>query len=337
MSTYENITVDEPVEVAPGQWTCKVHWSGDGCRGSESISNHRSTHFEAKKDAEVIAARLRNQNKTAVSKGDMPKLPAPVLAEEPHGPSVTGLVELSADNESKTPYGPGTHLVAESARKEELEAVAKALGCKRGDILEKIANLKERLAKESKEANHLAALAGKRGDKIDELASVVYNVAVTLETDGDGLLGAVQAMAEESRLCLETLNKAGISAATPSQGARMAAEKIREQDGTPRAIGELTRHYIRSMGIEPTGDIKSDLSECLAKYASAEERLSKFRRGAEASRAKARVIAIEIKRRDAMIESWKENFSALAEDMKETMILVAETAALRDAAMIDSD
>lgn len=73
-----------------------------------------------------------------------------------------------------------------------------------------------RLERELAEERALA-LAGERGNMLDAIAKA-------LGTSWKGAAGTAQAMTEEARLCLEILAKAGINAATPSQGARMAGE-----------------------------------------------------------------------------------------------------------------
>ena len=225
MSTYENITVEEPIKIKDGDWTCEVTWSGPSCRGSKSIAKPRSTHFEAKRDAEAIASRLRSSNLTAVNKGDMPKLPAPIDGN--HGDDM----DLTRDqaSQAETIEADGLARAFErdiqaanaetSSKEEELEAVAEALVCERGAILEKIADLKEQLAKESKEANGYAKLAVVLLEEI---------MKVTKERDTQ-------------------------------------AEVIRNAPDISDTIDAI-KSFVCSMNVAPSGDIKADLAECLAKY-----------------------------------------------------------------------
>lgn len=65
--------------------------------------------------------------------------------------------------------------------------------------------------------------------ELAEVRDTIAKVAKAIGADERGLVGAAQAVAEEARLCLETLAKAGVHARTPSQGARMAREIIDER------------------------------------------------------------------------------------------------------------
>lgn len=264
MSTYENINVEEPEQLGPGEWTCKVTWSGPACRGSESIRRTRSTHFEARSDAKVIASRLRNQNQTAVTKGDMPPLPSPgegvmsgmaqaMASISAHGSTryqstdiamaleqASQAETIEADDLARAFERDIQAANDEIARKEEeLGAVAKALGCERGEILEKIADLQDQLAKESKEANHLAALAAGRLDVIIAKNDEIDRIAQALGCESDEIMEKLSASMGVGDGSGSLFVYGDIEAITAAQALVLRAEKAGENDEIRRLTEEV--------------------------------------------------------------------------------------------------
>ena len=129
---------------------------------------------------------------------------------------------------------------SDERRREEVRAAHKALNA----LGVKVGHLPGRLAGVMKAERPMPAVTRARLEgELTEARGTIAKVAKALGTDGRGLVGTVQAMAEEARLCLETLAKAGVRASTPSQGARMARGEIEWQRSEIERLNSRLEDY----------------------------------------------------------------------------------------------